>query len=384
MYISLNQILKNSIFKSVTILAGEAGLNRKVKRISVFDCPCNKDILNRNTLINGDLFITCLEQFQDNKDGIYDYINALIMTKSSGLLIVTDDCIDTITKDIIKICDESDFPLILIKEDVPYAVIMDTVNQYIAIENLNAINTLKLDKIMYGSVSNNEKMEILYSINPNIGQYLRTIYVDGGFDSAIEELKTHILYLNSRDDIFVRSNNYYIFILSADDIKYLKHHSDATALKVKEFINNPKVGYSRIYSRKDISKALEEGKRSLETAKTMNMSFQEYNPLSVMQLLVSVKDTQEAHDFYEAYVNAIRDNVSAENLKEILLTMEIYVANSGDYKATGKIMSQHENTIRYRVNKVKGALNMETDNIKFNETIAIAVKLRILMNEIFN
>lgn len=381
MYISLSEILKNTIFKSACVLAGAQGLNRKVKRISVFDCPCNKDIINRNTLISGDLFITCLEQFQDNKEGINDYVNALIMTKSSGLLIVTDDCIDNITADIIKICDESDFPLILIKEDVPYAVIMDTVNRYIAIENLNAINTLKLDKIMYGSVSNNEKIEILYSINPNIGQHLRTMYVDGEFQSEMEEIKTHILYLNNRNDIFVRNNNYYIFILSADDVKHLKHHSEATALKIKEFIKNPKVGYSRIYSRKDISKALEEGKRSLETAKTMNMDFQEYNPLSVMQLLTSVKDTQEAHDFYEAYVDAIKENVSSENLKEILLTMEIFVANSGDYKTTGKIMNQHENTIRYRVNKVKSALCMENDNIKFNETIAIAVKLRILMNE---
>ncbi|WP_330586919.1 PucR family transcriptional regulator [Aminipila terrae] len=363
------------------MLAGEAGISRKVKRVSVFDYPCNKEILNRNTLTSGDLFITCLEQFQVDKDGIYDYINALIMTDSSGLLVVTDEHIGIITKDIEKICNENDFPLILIKDDLPYAVIMDTVNQYIAIENLNVINTLKLDKIMYGSISNNEKMEILHSIKPNIAQYVRTIYVDGEFNSEIAELKAHTSYLNNVSDIFVRNNNYKVFILSADNSKKLKHHSDAAAAQIKEFVNNPRVGFSRIYTRRDIGKALEEGKCSLETAKTMNMDFQEYDPLSVMQLLVSVRDTQEAQDFYEAYVNAVKEKVSGENLREVLLTMETYVANSGDYKVTAKVMSQHENTIRYRVNKVKCALNMENDNIKFNETIAIAVKLRILMNK---
>ena len=51
---------------------------------------------------------------------------------------------------------------------------------------------------------------------------------------------------------------------------------------------------------KDIGKALEEAKRALETAKTMNMSSQNYDPLSVLQLLLTVKDTQEAHDFLQS------------------------------------------------------------------------------------
>lgn len=64
----------------------------------------------------------------------------------------------------------------------------------------------------------------------------------------------------------------------------------------------------------------------------------------------------------------------------MVLTIENYVANSGDFKLTAEQMNQHVNTIRYRVNRVKSALNMENDTIKFNETIAIAVKLRILLN----
>ncbi|QAT41850.1 helix-turn-helix domain-containing protein [Aminipila luticellarii] len=297
---------------------------------------------------------------------------------------MTDEHIDIITEDIKKICNDQEFPLIFIKDDLPYAVIMDTVNQYISIENLNLIHNLKLDKIMYGSISEDEKMDILYSIKPDVRQYLRTVYVDGEFNSEMEELKNYSTYLNNAKDVYVRNNEYKIFILSADKLKELKHHSDDVAAQIREFIENPRVGFSRIYHKKDISKALEEGKRSLETAKTMNMEFKEYNPLSVMQLLVPLKDTQEAHDFYDAYVNAVKDKVSAENLREVLLTMETYVANAGDYKVTAKVMSQHENTIRYRVNKVKYALNMENDNIKFNETLAIAVKLRILMNRALN
>ena len=72
--------------------------------------------------------------------------------------------------------------------------------------------------------------------------------------------------------------------------------------------------------------------------------------------------------------------IAEENLPEIILTIEKYVANSGDFKLTAEQLNQHVNTIRYRVNRVKSALHMENDTVKFNETIAIAVKLRILLN----
>lgn len=381
MLVSLEEILKNPMFTEAEVLAGSRGLSKKIKRISVFDCPCNKNLVERDIIAAGDVFITCLDQFKYETENIYEYLDTLIRTGCAGLFVVTDDMLHVLTDDILRSCDRSSFPVVLIPEDIPYAAIIDTVNKYISIDNLNALNTLKLEKIMYGNVAASEKMEVLYSINPNVKQYLRVVNVEGDFNSDIAQVELHFYYLNQKNDIYVRSNNQQIFILSDEEEKALRHHSDATSVRIKEFIDQPVIGYSRIYNRKDIGKALEEAKRALETARTMNMSFQNYDPLSVLQLLLIVKDTQEAHDFYAAYVNAIRQKVSAENLSEILLTMEVYVANSGNFQAAAKELNQHENTIRYRVNKVKTALGMENDNVKFNETVAVAVKLRTLINE---
>lgn len=381
MYISLKEILKNEMFKDVLVVAGANGLERKVQRVSVFDCPCNRRILESDIIKEGDLFISCLEQFKYDENNIYEFINVMLKANCSGLFIVSEDCIEAITEKAVKICNENNFPVLLTKEEIPYAAIMDAVNKYIAVDNLNVINTLKLEKILYGNELANEKMEILYSINPDVRQFLRVIDVDGEFNSDIAQVELHTEYLNRSSDIFVRGKNHMVFILSDDEVKKLKHHTDATTVKFAEFLENPIMGYSRIYNRKDVAKALEEARRSLETAKTMKINTQTYDPLSVMQLLLALKDTQEAHDFYYAYVEAIKKNVSAEAVKETLITMETFVANSGNYSETAKLLSQHENTIRYRVNKVKSALNMEKDNVKFNETVAVAVKLRTLINE---
>lgn len=369
------------MFEDAQVLAGSRGLNKKIKRISVFDCPCNKNLVDRDIIAEGDVFITCLDQFKYETENIYEYLDTLIRTECSGLFVVTADMLYVLTEDILQTCDQSNFPVVLIPEDIPYAAIIDTVNKYISIDNLNAINTLKIEKIMYGNIFSSEKMEILYSINPNIKKSLRVIEVEGDFNSDIAQVELHLYYLKQKNDIYVRSNNQQVFILSDDDEKSLRRRSDVASIRIKEFISEPVMGYSRIYNRKDIGKALEEAKRALETARTMNMSSQNYDPLSVLQLLLTVKDTQEAHDFYRAYVEAIRQKVSAENLREILLTLESYVANSGNFGAAALEMNQHENTIRYRVNKVKSALGMENDNVKFHETVAVAVKLRTLINE---
>lgn len=381
MFVSLEEILKNTLFWDAKVLAGRNGLNRKINRVSVFDCAVSDQLIERKILAEGDLFITCLEQFKGETENIHIYIDTLIRAGCAGLLVVTDEMIYVLTPDVLDTCDQAGFPVILIPQDHPYALLIDTVNKYIAMDNINTMNSLKLEKIMLGNIRSSEKMEVLYSINPDIRQYIRVINVQGSFNSDIAQMEMHIYYLNQQKDIYVRMRNYMTLILSESNEKALRHHSDATTIRLKEFIEAPVIGYSRIYPRKDIGNALEEAKRALETAKAMDMTITAYDPMSVLQLLLAVRDTQEACDFYNAYVNAIAQKVSAESLSEMLLTMETFVAKQGNFQETAAVMRQHENTIRYRVNRVKAALNMEDDNVKFHETVAIAVKLRSLIGE---
>ncbi|MGN0711220.1 MAG: PucR family transcriptional regulator [Anaerovoracaceae bacterium] len=381
MDIALKEILNSTVFKSSKVLAGEAGLDRKIGRVSVFDCPWNLSAINKNIIEKGDLFITCLEQFSGGKAGAEEYVDNLIASGSAGLIVVTAESVGALTPPILKKCSDEAFPVILLEEDIPYAVIMDTINKYIALEMQNSLTVLKLEKILYGRVSPKEKLETLHSINPDMGEFIRAIYVEGVFKSDISQSEIYMEYMNKKNAILVRKGSYNIFILAADSEKVLRAFTDATMAKFKSLIDSHQVGYSRIYPRKEVARAMEEALRAFETAKSMNMDFMEYNPLSVLQLLISVRDTKEAADFYQAYVSKIKEKVSGDNLKEILHTMECYVACSGDFKETASRLYQHENTIRYRVNKVKNALEMDNDNIKFNETLAIAVKLRTILNE---
>lgn len=383
MNISVEGILQNELFTNVKVIAGEKGVKNKVKKISVFDCPCVPDIIERNVLNKGDLFITCLEQFRQDHNGqeIRFYFECLIKSGCAGLLVVTNDRMNLVTKEIVSMCDEGCFPVILIPEDYPYALIIDTINSYLSFDTFNTINKLKIEKIMYEKLSDAAQGEVLYSIKPTIKKYVRAIFIQGEFNSDIAKLEIQNYYLSKENDIFVRTEHGMIIIISDEDDNKLTAALNACTVRIREFMDNLTIGYSRMFGRKDAGKALEEAKCALETAKAMRMTDRTYDALSTIQLLIMMRDTQEAEDYYDAYVKALGSKIGRENLKEMVLTVENYVANSGNFKLTATMMNQHENTIRYRINRVKSALNMEEDNIKFNETIAIASKLRVLLGK---
>ena len=96
--------------------------------------------------------------------------------------------------------------------------------------------------------------------------------------------------------------------------------------------------------------------------------------------MMALRDSREARHFYDAYKEAVEAKTSREMAGELLNTVELYVENHGDYKKTAEQINQHENTVRYRINRVRSALGMENDLIRFHETISIASKLKLLLD----
>lgn len=382
MNINMKTLLMDSLFSDAKILAGGQGLKNEIKRISVFDCSCIPDVSKSSIISEGDLFITCLEQFKDEPtdDAILSFFYCLFRAKSAGLLIITDDRIDLITEEIVDLCNKHNFPVILIAENYPYAVILGLVYNYISFDMQNTIIKLKFDKIMYGEHNLSDDLLILESIKPTIGPFICSVSASGNFTSNIADLELNRYYLNRKNDIFARTDEGMIILLSAYNPEKLKASLQACLRRIQDFMNNTVIGYSKIHNKRDCKKALIEAVKAEETAIAMRTPIKAYDTFSTLQLLMSIRYTKEAEEYYDTYITMLKKNISEESIKDIMLTIETYVAHCGDFEATAKIMHQHVNTIRYRVNKVKFALEMEDDTIKFHETIAFASKLRVLLN----
>ena len=62
MSISFVEILEDDIFAGAEVIAGEGGLRRDIRRVSVFDCPYHEDMMEEGVLQEGYLLLSCLDQ----------------------------------------------------------------------------------------------------------------------------------------------------------------------------------------------------------------------------------------------------------------------------------------------------------------------------------
>lgn len=375
MHIHLKELLEDPVFAGCKILAGAKGLNREVSRISVFDCPYHAGLVANGIVAPGDIFISCLEQFHPGDHTVQLFLNSLVEMETSGLLIVPTGTREVLTPSLLSFCEQHDYPVILLRSESSYAEIMTAVNRYLALNTRNSLNQQKMYRLRYEAVSEKEMMEVLHSMNPRFQESIAVIFADG---QAFSELTLRDLtqYFERQGEDLLISGNPHIILLSDSDKIRLEKHVHVAAGMLKKCLQDCRLGFSRIGSQRKIRRLLNEAELALEAAALLHQDENSYFPLSPFYLILSARDSAEEIDFYKAYKEAVRQFVSADALAEYLNTVQAFVENAGSYKLTASQIKQHENTVRYRIHRVKEALHMEENTIQFYETIALAVKIQ--------
>ena len=54
--------------------------------------------------------------------------------------------------------------------------------------------------------------------------------------------------------------------------------------------------------------------------------------------------------------------------------------SAGDFKAAARELNQHENTIRYRINRLRTYLDVEEQPLLFHEIISLAVRIEGMLS----
>ena len=118
--IKLNEIMKIDIMKEAKILAGEKGLGKEVQSISVLEIPEATPFLK-----DAELLISAFYSIRTNVKKQVQVIKMLKDIGASGLILSHVGLIlDDVSKELIDICNELEFPLILAPAYLAYIDIM--------------------------------------------------------------------------------------------------------------------------------------------------------------------------------------------------------------------------------------------------------------------
>lgn len=380
MHMTLSHVLENPIFKEASILAGSKGLSRTIKRVSVFDCPFSSNENYKALIQDGDFFISCLEQFRTNPQTVMTFLQQLIDCGSSGLCIVTNVAKKLLTLEEKQLCEAHGFPVIAFTNNIPYATLLEELNKQIIYDQLHIINHYRLERLL-GRAPSRDKLTLLSTLCPHLKPYVCALLFTYLPDSMISLTHFKQSFIQSESDFLLEGEHYYLLLMSHQEAKPLELRQQLVKQYISENLSNLHFGLSQIYEIRQINQIFQEAQNALTLSKLLGKPYIHYTALSPLPLLVNLKDSQELRSFYNAFIETLSAKVSENNLLDLLETLEIYVQMGGDYKKSAERICQHENTVRYRINKIKNYLNLDDDIIQFHQIIALAMQAKQLLND---
>lgn len=371
-------LLTFSILKDAKIIAGVNGINREIKAISVYDCVPQDDFFPDE---EGTLYITLFEQYRDSPQDIYQWIQYLHNNKVSGICTI-DDGLKYLDQQVLEFCNEVGFPIVSLDRDVAYADIIENISVLLYFDDLHLLNEQRLTRILYDKLPAQEFLREIGKINQSFKNLVRVLAVSGEVESEIDRKSMNHIFDQAKQNTYIRYHDIHLFIFTEGEEgspqKRLDERMAAVGDKLAPAFDHPVFGKGELCEKIHFDRAVESALTALELAAHTGRQSFTYNRMEELTILAPIKDSKEVREFYDAFLERISE-YDKSGKKEFIKCIREYVRSRGEYQIVAEKLFQHENTIRYRINKIKSILGLEDDTIKFNELIALFVAIDSLL-----
>lgn len=384
MPITVEEALKLNALKVAKVAAGDKGLNRLIHRVSVAECPEFESTSNNNwkkcipfESEPGDFFITSFFSLKENKDEIiFQTIKLYNEHHSSGLLIC-DVCIDKLPQKAEAYANEHEYPVIFISFQVPYADIISEMTESIYLKREQNLFSQMIDDIRSSS-NQKEIKKLSFGLNRNFKEKHRGIYITG--DIIAYSMNAFIEDINqTENNKAVKYKDGILALYTSNQDQNLQINNIVDSIET-ETLSNIRIGVSQIHDHIfEMNQSINEAIMASSFVDILNQKILQYKELGIYRVLHLLKESDALTTFSVEILNKLL-SYDKRNSTELLKTAEVYIENDGDLKKTAQYMFQHENTIRYRISKIKSILEMDNKNIEFYEQLSIAMKIKKMEN----
>lgn len=380
MAITVSDVLKIHGLKNLNLIAGEDGLNGTVKKVGILDY----EFLDKTEgqFGEGDFIISSFLFAKDDSDLFINSIKSLIEDRVSCLAI-KDVYYKKLPSEIIEYANKKSFPIFIFDNSILYEDIITDITDMIRTDAKHQLIEGKIDNILNNDISKDAIGEIVFEINEDFKEsfiivYCRpktkeqdknTLYLLNKYSSvknkynAVFKYKDGLLAIITRNKIDENIDNMVYEFLGELSINTEKFH----------------IGISKSHDKLDQFKiGINESLYAMNVGEITSQNITFYNDIGIYKILIPFKDQYWLKDFYQSIIDPLQ-NYDKESSTDLFETAIIYVGNYGNIKDTADQLFQHENTIRYRIKKIKEILNME-ENHSFYEELSIAVKTYKILN----
>ena len=378
MSITVNNVLTLPSFRNASVLAGADSLDNEILQVSIADSPITE--MDYVVAQKGDFYLSGFYFAKDSLESMYEFFDTLTATKAGGLCLL-DEYIKELPDEIREYCDDHHIPVLLVSTDIPYASMIKEIMELLIFDGQNTLLMKKITSLINGTLDDRHKLLTLKEINPHFQGFLSAVYMILPAESEKATRTAVIDFFKRRVDSYALEYEGGLLGL----ISYNDASQGAAEEKIDYYIRNISaicpdalIGVGRcsnrlVHAGDSINQAISASEAGLNRKSENKVTY--YNDLGILKLLLLLAGHQELEDFCREILDPIKE-YDEKNGLQLFETMCEFLEQKRDCKATAKKLFVHENTVRYRIGKVKEILEARNPSDDFCESFSIALKCR--------
>ena len=394
MAITILEAMKLPTLKDFELIAGYRGLDREIQRASILDYEYEKSLSDKpiqTYFEKEDFVISSLIYAKDDPSLILESVKGLVSDGVSGLA-VKNIYYDVLPEEVIKYANQMDFPIFIFdKKGSYYEDIVTEIYDKNKEKNSISYQEAKIGILLKEDMDKSSVKNMAKDFNISFKENMFSMclkpkkYID-------ENSLTNIINILNRDlgasHVAYRYHGI-IFIICTYEDSHKENKSTEFSRLVRLMIyslfldlNDYYIGISNFHKYIDeLNFALKESMYAMRTASIEGENIRYYYEIGVYKLLMPSYSEGYMINFYSDTIGKIKHYDQKYN-SELLQTATVYVKLGGNIKNTAKSINLHENTVRYRINKIKEIFNTTNSEFEFYEELALGIKLHLIHQNI--
>lgn len=384
--VTLKDLIDLNVFDGMKLITGEKGLSRKISSCGILDYELDRSLKDRYVHSNFQEHQFALTTFLYAKDEEYlinDAIKYLVNKKASGLAIKNVYRL-TIHDSVLRYAESMDFPIFLIDSTMYFENIIISIKDSIELLGNSHFGQTKIDTILYKSLDPVHIRQHALQLNPSFKNnfFIMYFYVQGHLDNQ-QFFKIHTSFKNSKLNLpsnsLFRYNNGFLLLYSNDFIDSQDQDILLTEIIQTLLDTNTQfaIGVSDLHYRiEEIKQAIHEAFYAALLHHQEHSELLKYEEIGTYKTIFPFAQTETMQRFSERHLNPLRD-FDAENTLLLFETLTQFIMCNGNLHELSKKLSLHENTLRYRLDRVAQLTGLNFKKPEHYEQLSLAVKIHI-------
>ena len=396
-----SDLLKIPSLEKMKLIGGAAGIDRVIRWTYIAEAMSNiEDTID--WIVGNELVIITGSSFNGDLQKVIDLIPKYNDKKVAGIVINTGNYIPCIPQEIINICDKLQLPLFELLWEARLVNITHDIGSAIITKEIEEdTSDHLLESILFGNVTSQDDLADALS---RFGFKSNNVYFIG-----ILEISNFSHYLNKRKirhtsniyaiknflhdtlkNAFANRNINVLTMFKNDTVIFMMESSPFTHQTLERIVDEVKAHMSQRFPELELHagigtnftdvcllcKSYKQAEQALKASKCDQAEHivYSYNEIGVYSLLMNIHDHKILEDYYHNNFDILIEYDKA-NKCHLLKTLEVYITNNCKISTTAKLLYIHENTLKYRLNKIESLTKCNMRDIQQLVKYYIGIKI---------